>query len=178
MDSVPVLEWTGLVAFCSSGPWFNIDMSSYQYRTSHCGDKTVVRLSYLHNGISYTGKMASLYWISPLVSLRIPLLHSYIVKCMLMSLLHWAQCALIMARPISSKILTIGFGDNTGLLWWNNVNNQFCQLTTRVSYQRGIRRPFKCTGNHTYWGLKNNWSTQSKNGLQNLWGNTVFFILC
>ena len=26
----------------------------------------------------------------------------------------------------------IGFGDNTDLLWWNNVNNQFCQLTTRV----------------------------------------------
>ena len=50
----------------------------------------------------------------------------------------------------------IGFGDNTDLLWWNNVNNQFCQMTTRVSYQRGIRRPFKCTGNHTYWGLKNN----------------------
>ena len=51
----------------------------------------------------------------------------------------------------------IGFGDNTDLLWWNNVNNQFCQLTTRVSYQRGIRRPFECTRNHTYWGLKNNW---------------------
>ena len=30
-------------------------------------------------------------------------------------------------------ILLIGFGDNTDLLWWNNVNNQFCQLTTRVS---------------------------------------------
>ena len=42
-------------------------MSSYQYRKSHCGDKTVVRLSYLHNGISYTGKMASLYWFSPQV---------------------------------------------------------------------------------------------------------------
>ena len=27
----------------------------------------------------------------------------------------------------------IGFGDNTDLLWWNNVNNQFCQLTSRVS---------------------------------------------
>ena len=27
-----------------------------QYRKSHCGDKTVVRSSYLHNGISYTGK--------------------------------------------------------------------------------------------------------------------------
>ena len=29
-------------------------MSPYQYRKSHCGDKTVVRSSYLHNGISYT----------------------------------------------------------------------------------------------------------------------------
>ena len=25
-----------------AGPWFNIKMSSYQYRKSHCGDKTVV----------------------------------------------------------------------------------------------------------------------------------------
>ena len=49
------------------GPWFNIKMSSYQYRKSHCGDKTVVRSSYLHNGNSYTGKMTSLYWISPLL---------------------------------------------------------------------------------------------------------------
>ena len=40
-------------------------MSSYQYRKSHCGDKTVVRSSYLHNGNSYSGKMTSLYWISP-----------------------------------------------------------------------------------------------------------------
>ena len=45
------------------GGWFNIKMSSYQYRKSHCGDKTILRPSYLHNGISYTGKMASLYWI-------------------------------------------------------------------------------------------------------------------
>ena len=42
-----------------AGPWFNINMSSYQYRKSHCGDKTVVRSSYIHNGISYTGKMSS-----------------------------------------------------------------------------------------------------------------------
>ena len=47
------------------GLWFNIKMLSYQYRKSHCGDKTVVRSSYLHNGISYTGKTASLYWFSP-----------------------------------------------------------------------------------------------------------------
>ena len=45
------------------GPQFNIKMSSYQYRKSHCGDKTIWQPSYLHNGISYTGKTASLYWI-------------------------------------------------------------------------------------------------------------------
>ena len=45
------------------GPWFNIKMSSYQYRKSHCGNKTILRPSYLHNGISYTAKMSSLYWI-------------------------------------------------------------------------------------------------------------------
>ena len=50
-----------------SGPWLNIKMSSYQCKKSHCGDKTILRLSYLHNGIFYTGKMTSLYWISPLV---------------------------------------------------------------------------------------------------------------
>ena len=45
-----------------SGPQFNIKMTSYQYRKSHCGDKTILRPFYLHNGISYTGK-TSLYWI-------------------------------------------------------------------------------------------------------------------
>ena len=47
------------------GPWFNIKMSSHQYRKSHCGDKMVIRSSYLHNGISYIGKMWSLCWIGP-----------------------------------------------------------------------------------------------------------------
>ena len=46
-----------------SWAWFNIKIPSYQYRKSHCGNKTVIRSSYLHNGISYTGKMTSLYWI-------------------------------------------------------------------------------------------------------------------
>ena len=46
-----------------TGPQFNIKILSYQYRKSHCGHKTVVRSSYLHNVISYTGKMISLYWI-------------------------------------------------------------------------------------------------------------------
>ena len=51
------------------GPWFNINMPSCQYRKSHCWDKTIVRPSYFHNGISYTGKMTSLYWIRALTTL-------------------------------------------------------------------------------------------------------------
>ena len=52
------------------GGWINTKMPSYQYRKSHCGDKTILWPSYLHNGISYTGKMTSLYWIRVLVLLR------------------------------------------------------------------------------------------------------------
>ena len=50
------------------GGWINIKMPSYQYMKSHCGDKTILRSSYLHNGISYTGKTTSLYWIEALVT--------------------------------------------------------------------------------------------------------------
>ena len=60
----------GLVKFLltkeAPGPWFNIKTSSNQYRKSHCGDKTIWRPSYLHNGITYTGKTA-LYCDGPLV---------------------------------------------------------------------------------------------------------------
>ena len=54
-------------------------MSSYQYRKSHCGDKTVVRSSYLHNGISYTGKMTSLYWFSPLEVMKLQNINAYLI---------------------------------------------------------------------------------------------------
>ena len=47
----------------TTGGRLNIKIPSYQYRKSHFGDKTILRPSYLHNGISYTGKMTSLYWI-------------------------------------------------------------------------------------------------------------------
>ena len=56
-------EWSVTLSLQIPGPWFNIKMSSYQYRKSHCGDKTILRPSYLHNGISYTGKTTSSYWI-------------------------------------------------------------------------------------------------------------------
>ena len=44
------------------GGWFNIKMLSYQYRKSYCGYKTILRSSYIHNGISDTGKMTFWYW--------------------------------------------------------------------------------------------------------------------
>ena len=61
------LQWNILelpqVRQSSPGGWINIKMPSYQYRKSHSGDKTILWPSYLHNGISYTVKMTSLYWI-------------------------------------------------------------------------------------------------------------------
>ena len=51
----------------TSRPWFNIRITFYQYRKSHCGFKTVIKLSSLHSGISYIGKMTSLYWIRVMV---------------------------------------------------------------------------------------------------------------
>ena len=47
--------------FTNQGSDSNIKMSSYQYRKSHCGDKTILRPSYLHNGISFTGKMTDIF---------------------------------------------------------------------------------------------------------------------
>ena len=42
---------------------FNRKMSYYQYRKSHCVGKTILGPFYPHNGIFYTGKTTSLYWI-------------------------------------------------------------------------------------------------------------------
>ena len=64
MPYIAIQNWVN--SDSEAGPWFNIKMTSYQYRISHCGDKTILRPSYLHNGISYTGKMTSLYWIGAL----------------------------------------------------------------------------------------------------------------
>ena len=70
------------------GPWFNIKMSSYQYRKSHCGDKTILRPSYLHNGISYTSKMSSLYWIRAQVIFKF---NGFYGSASGVSLEHWQR---------------------------------------------------------------------------------------
>ena len=46
--------------------WSRFNIMSYQYRKSLCGDETIFRSSYLHNGISYTSKTTSIYWIRTL----------------------------------------------------------------------------------------------------------------
>ena len=59
-----ISRWLGQYYGCwCPGPHFNMKMKSYQYRKSHYGDKTILRPSYLHNGISYTGKTTFQYWI-------------------------------------------------------------------------------------------------------------------
>ena len=56
------------ISASSFGGWLNIKMPSFQYRKSHCSDNAVLLSSYPYNGIPYTGKTASLYWIRALVS--------------------------------------------------------------------------------------------------------------
>ena len=58
------------VGTISTWDWFNVNMPSSQYRNANGGDKTVLRPSYLHNGISYTGKTTSWYWIIAKVGCR------------------------------------------------------------------------------------------------------------
>ena len=71
-------------------PWFNIKMTSYQYSKSHCGEKTVVIYSYLHNGISYTVKKSSVYWTSPLDAKKFRVFYSaWITKLSFLTILFY-----------------------------------------------------------------------------------------
>ena len=100
------------------GPWFNIKMTSYQYRKSHCGDKTIVRSSYLHNWISYTGKMTSLYWIGPM---------KRISKCL--TWFHnssWYTHNTIRHNEQDIKQMDIKYCQNKTLRSFNTENALFC----------------------------------------------------
>ena len=78
------------------GPCINIKMLSYRYTIGNpivpqCGDKTVVRSSYLHNGSSYTGKTTSLYWIraqGPVSISDKTSFYSHACACE-----HWVPCS-------------------------------------------------------------------------------------
>ena len=45
------------------GGWFNMKVTSHQYRKSHCVDKIFLGPSDIHNEIFYTGNTASSCWI-------------------------------------------------------------------------------------------------------------------
>ena len=99
------------------GPWFNIKTSSYQYRKSHCGDKTVVRSSYLHNGISYSGKMTSLYWFGPQNSWCHPtwyLTQSPMMSQVIVSwyVIKWILTATIVQHPSDTHMQALYWNGN------------------------------------------------------------------
>ena len=121
-------------------------MSSYQYRKSHCGDKTVVRLSYLHNGISYTDKITSLYWISPLgillhISLKFVPKGAIDNKSVLVLVMAWHRPG---DKPLSEPMLTWFTGAIccTRVIWdkyltsnWNYIITLFNpQITELYSF--------------------------------------------
>ena len=122
------------------GPRFDIKMTSYQYRKSHCGDKTILRPSYLHNGISYTGKTTSLYWIRALVccdlfqygwiktSQRIP------VICLPIYLRHY--CDVIMGTMVSqiTSLTTVYSRIHSG------TDHRKHQSSASLAFVRGIHR--------------------------------------
>ena len=111
-------------------------MPSYQYRKSHYGDKTVVRSSYLHNGISYTGKMASFYWISPLVCFSWwALIDGFVQKRCVVTKLAWVKYILLhfLWKPI-------GFGGlrTSSHIWyavcWNCIVYTYTYSYTSLAY--------------------------------------------
>ena len=68
-----VIFWNGTYAITSQDarPHFNTKMLSFQHKKFHCGDKTILQPSYLHNRIFSTGKMILfLYWIKALISIQ------------------------------------------------------------------------------------------------------------
>ena len=101
-------------------------MSSYQYRKSHCGDKTVVRSSYLYNGISYTAKMISFYWIGPQIA-------SSITKCSLIEILGECKKSIVTCMYAPCYIIHWACQQIwiSGYLAWHF--SQFCQMDMPVN---------------------------------------------
>ena len=103
-------------------------MSSYQYRKSHCEDKMILRPSYCHNGISYPGKMTSLYWIKALESVYILGWNTVILLTgMLKSLHSLGSCAenfpLIQISSILSVIFTRLWIKCQIVFWWTSCTS-------------------------------------------------------
>ena len=93
---------------CTAGLWCNIKMSSYQYRKSHYGDKTILRPSYLHNGISYTGKTTSYIESGPWFFPSSPIMHlwkSPCEHCPVFNAIHGQVAYLAILRMLKAVML-------------------------------------------------------------------------
>ena len=129
-------------------------MSSYQYRKSHCGDKTVVRSSYFHHGISYTGKMSSLYWIRALV---FNCFQSYWNRYLILSL-SWHEPKInnftirIKGMKTSKKSLKYEYIDITSAVYSRYFSNDYI-LNSRLFIQLFIQTQFKDTSKLRVTGL-------------------------
>ena len=101
------------------GGYFNIKMPSYQYRKSHCGDKTILGSSYLRNGISNTGKISFLYWVKALVTNGFPSQRASTVElwCFL-----WWYLNKLLNKQLSS--------------WWFHVLWCFCHVTAIITTEQ------------------------------------------
>ena len=93
---------------------FTLKIPSYQKMKSYSGDKNVVGSSYLHNGNSYTGKPASLKWIS-LQPRRDSIVFIMYTQFTCISIIPWwpwilrisGACKQIIERKVSCKKCTI-----------------------------------------------------------------------
>ena len=101
----------------STEPWFNIKMLSYQYRKSHCGDKAIVRSSYLHSGIFYTGKTTFLHWIEAqnvnIPSIDVWKYFLFVIYGLLMSCKKWSDDCAVVTGSLCMHSLAGYFGINT-----------------------------------------------------------------
>ena len=91
-------------------PWFNMKMSLYQHRKSHCRDKTILLPPYLHNGASYTVKIYlyiewkpwSALYEHQFTSLRLS--DAHMCQQTRPSLVQIMACRLFGAKPLSEPI--------------------------------------------------------------------------
>ena len=112
-------------------------MSSYRYRKSHWGDKTILRPSFPHNRIFYTGNTTSLYWIRaqdgsshetdlvcPELSGPTPLHWSYI-SCIKPSIyITYSHAAYLCIMPLLAPMVTKLYDK----IWWYQAKLRFINL--------------------------------------------------
>ena len=116
--------------------WFYTKMLSYQYRKSHCGDKTILRRSYLHNGISYTGEVTSIYRIRALVTIRCPRVTIFSPCTVHLKIYHpVVNHAITNVVPLQCRVITF------------TSNNS--KLRTNAKWQRHIKIPIVCLATQT-----------------------------